>query len=188
MKQLSILNLFLSFIALMAFWLIMSGIYEPMQITQGVISVAIVIAVNHQLKLHKFFDDEIDDLRELRFYYVPFYVIWLLKEIVLAGLHVAAVIVFPWRQVETYIIKFKVDLPSAHARMILGNSITLTPGTLTIKITGNEFIVHALTPKSFQGITSDTMPKKVFKLFSNEDQPVIYDLEIINKEDQIKQR
>ncbi len=188
MKKLSYVNLVLSFIALMGFWLIMSGIYQPMQIAQGVISVAIVMAVNHKLKLHKFFDDEMDDLRLLRFYYVPVYVIWLLKEIILAGLHVATVIIFPGRQVETYILKFKVDLPSAHARMILGNSITLTPGTLTIDITEDEYIVHALTPKSFEAITSDIMPRKVLKLFSTEEIPVIYDIQILNKSEQIKQR
>jgi multicomponent Na+:H+ antiporter subunit E len=185
MKKLSLINLFLSFVALMAFWLIMSGIYQPMQIAQGVVSVVIVIAINHKLKQHKFFEDEMDDLSQLRFQYTPIFLIWLIIEIVKAGLHVANVIINPNRSIETYILKFKVDLPSAHAKMILGNSITLTPGTLTIDITGDEYTVHALTPKSFEGITSDVMPRKVLKLFSSEERQVVKDIRIISKSDQI---
>lgn len=169
----------------MTFWLIMSGIYQPMQIAQGVVSVVIVIAINHRLKQHKFFDDEMDDLSQLRFHYTPFYLIWLVFEIIKAGLHVANIIINPNKTIETYILKFRVDLPSAHAKMILGNSITLTPGTLTIDITGNHFTVHALTPKAFEGITSDKMPKKVLKLFSTEDRPVISDVRILSRSDQI---
>jgi multicomponent Na+:H+ antiporter subunit E len=169
----------------MTFWLIMSGIYQPMQIGQGVVSVVIVIAINHKLKQHKFYEDEMDDLSQLRFHYTPFYLIWLITEMIKAGLHVANVIINPNRSIETYILKFRVDLPSAHAKMILGNSITLTPGTLTIDISGDHFTVHALTPKSFEGITSDEMPKKVLKLFSTEDRPVISDVRILSKSDQI---
>jgi multicomponent Na+:H+ antiporter subunit E len=185
MKKLSLLNLFLSFVALMIFWLIMSGKFQAMQIAQGVVSVVIVIAVNHRLKQHKFFEDELDDLSQLRFHYTPFYVLWLVVEIIKAGLHVANIIINPGKSIETYVLKFRVDLPSAHAKMILGNSITLTPGTLTIDISGDHFTVHALTPKSFEGITSDEMPKKVLKLFSTEDRPVISDIRIISNSDQI---
>lgn len=188
MKQLSLFNLALSFIALMIFWLVMSGIYKPVQISQGVISVIIVIAINYKLKRYKFFDDEIDDLKELRFLYIPWYVIWLIIEIIKAGLHVAYVIISPGKQVQACILKFKVDLPSAHAKMILGNSITLTPGTLTIDIKGDEFIVHALTQKSYEGISSDVMPRKVLKLFVNEDRQVIHDVRILNHADQIANR
>lgn len=188
MKQLSVFNLFLSFIALMAFWLVMSGIYKPVQIGQGVISVLIVIAVNYRLKRYKFFEDEIDDLKELRFIFAPWYALWLVSEIIKAGFHVAHVIISPRKKVRTYLLKFRVDLPSAHARMILGNSITLTPGTLTIDIKGDEFIVHALTPKSFESISSDAMPRKVLKLFLNEDRQVVHDLRIIYNADQIAKR
>ncbi len=188
MKELSVLNLALSFIALMAFWLIMSGIYQPVQITQGVISVLIVIAVNYRLKRYKFFEDEMDDLGKLRFHFAIWYVIWLVAEMVKSGFHVALVILSPERRMRTYVLKFKTDLPSAHAKMILGNSITLTPGTLTIDITGDEFTVHAVSEKSFESITSDTMPRMVLRLFEKEERPVVHDLKILNRAEQIKDR
>lgn len=188
MKQLSILNLSLSFIALMLFWLVMSGKFQFAQIGQGIICAFIVIAVNYRLKHHAFYDDEMDDLAQLRFHYAPVYVLWLIKEIILAGLHVASVIVMPNRSVKTYVLTFRVDLPSAHARMILGNSITLTPGTITLDITDDKFIVHAITPDAFGGIVDDTMPRRVLKLFSKEDRPVIHDITYYHDADKLPWR
>lgn len=188
MKQLSIFNLTLSFISLMLFWLVMSGMFQFAQITQGIICVIIVIAVNYRLKHHAFYGDEMDDLAQLRFHYAPVYVIWLIGEIIKAGLHVASVIVMPKRSVQTYILTFRADLPSAHARMILGNSITLTPGTLTLDIAGDLFTVHALTPDSFGGIVDDSMPRNVLRLFSKEDRPVIHDVSIYHDADKLPQR
>ncbi len=188
MKQLSLFNLTLSFFALMLFWLVMSGMFEAPQLIQGVVSVGLVLAINYRLKQYKFFEDEMDDLKSLRFHYAIFYVFWLVWEIVKSGLYVASVILSKKMPIETYILKFRVDLPSAHARMILGNSITLTPGTLTIDIEDDLFTVHALTPKSFEGIIDGTMPDKVLRLFSTEDRNVIHDIQVLNQpeENQIR--
>lgn len=188
MKQLSLLNTSLSFIALMTFWLIMSGMFQIPQISQGILSVVIVLAINHSLKRHKFFDNEIDDLGVLRFHYAIIFPVWLMKEIVKSGFYVARVILFKGNPIQTYIIKFRCNLPSAHAMMILGNSITLTPGTLTIDIEGDEFTVHALTRDTFSGIVSDEMPRKVLQLFDKEDRPVIHDIRILNKAEETRRK
>lgn len=188
MKQLSLLNISLSFIALMTFWLIMSGMFQIPQIGQGIFSVVVVLAINHSLKRYKFFDNEMDDLGSLRFHMAVIYPVWLMKEIVKAGFHVARVILSKNKPIQTYIIKFRCKLPSAHAMMILGNSITLTPGTLTIDIEGDEFTVHALTQDTFAGIVSDEMPKKVLKLFESEERPVIYDIRILNKAEDTRRK
>lgn len=165
----------------MTFWLVMSGMFQAPQIIQGIISVTIVIAINHKLKSHSFYHDEMDELSQLRFHFAAWYAVWLLAEIVKAGLHVAMVIVNPRRSIQTCMLTFRVDLPSAHARMILGNSITLTPGTLTVDIEEDRFTVHALTPQSYEGIVSDTMPRQVLKLFQKQERQVIHDLRIINR-------
>lgn len=164
----------------MTFWVIMSGFFDWFHITLGVISVSIVMAVNYRLKQTRFFDDEMDDLKELRIHYALYYIFWLIIQIVISGIHVASVIIRPKMPINTHIIKFRVDLPSAHARMILGNSITLTPGTLTIEIRDDQFTVHALTPKSFEGIVDESIPSRVLKLFTKEEHKVIHDLKIIN--------
>ncbi|REL33584.1 hypothetical protein DYD21_09235 [Rhodohalobacter sp. SW132] len=178
MHKLSTYNLTLSFISLMAFWLAMSGILDFVHILFGVITVAGVMALNYRLKMFHFFKDDMDDLRELRFWKAPIYAIWMFGQIILAGLHVLRVIGSPRMHIETTMVTFKVNLPSAHAKMILGNSITLTPGTLTIDIVGDTFTVHALDKASYEGIIDDTMPKKVLQLFENTDRPVVSDVNI----------
>lgn len=158
----------------------MSGFLDAIHLGMGVATVMGVMYINYRLKSHRFFDDDMNDIKELRFIYAVWYVIWLFGQIVLAGFHVVSVIIRPKMPIHTTLVTFRADLPSAHARMILGNSITLTPGTLTIDIEGDKFTVHALDDKSHEGITSDIMPRKVLKLFENNDRQVIKDVKIIN--------
>ena len=176
MKNLSLVSVVLTFCSLMGFWLIMSGHYDPIHIGMGVLSVILVLYVNHGLRRYSFYSDEKDDLSNLRYGYLIYYLGWLAWQIIASGFHVAGVILKKSLPISTYIVKFRADLPSAHARMILGNSITLTPGTLTIDITGNEFTIHALTPQSLSSVVNDDMPSRVARLFSREKKSIVYDV------------
>ncbi|MGM0545477.1 MAG: Na+/H+ antiporter subunit E, partial [Bacteroidota bacterium] len=151
----------------------------------GIISVGIVMGINYKLKTFSFYDNETDVLKELRFFYAPYYFGWLLVQIVISGIEVAKILLSPSLPIQTSMVRFKVDFPNPHCKMILGNSITLTPGTLTVDINDDEFIVHAITPSSFEGIASDQMPQKVLKLFTTEKQPVISDFEVIESKEEL---
>lgn len=178
MNKLSFFSLTMSFISLMIFWIVMSGFLTAIHLSLGVLSVASVMYVNYKLKVHRFFDDDMDDLSELRFGRAFIYFFWMFYQIIVAGFHVLIVISRPKMPIETTIIQFKADLPSAHAKMILGNSISLTPGTLTIDIEGDLFTVHALDTKSYEAITSDIMPRQVLKLFEKTERQVVSDINI----------
>lgn len=186
MKSLSFRNLAISFTTLMAFWFIMSGFFDPIHAAMGAGSVTAVLALNYQLRKHKYFEDEVDVLDELRYVRLFLYSFWLLYQIIVSGIQVARLILTPSLPVEPQMIRFKVNLPSAHAKMILGNSITLTPGTLTVDITGDEFLVHAIVPKAYQGIIDDTMPKKVLNLFTKEEYPVVSEVKVISGKQQME--
>ena len=185
MKKLSFVSGILSFCGLLAFWLVMSGHYDPIHIGMGVVSALVVMYVNHSLRRHSFYSDELDDLINLRYGYLIYYVAWLGWQIIASGFHVAGVILRKSLPISTYIVRFKADLPSAHARMILGNSITLTPGTLTIDIQGNEFIVHALTTKSVSSVVDDSMPSRVARLFSREKKAIVYDVRFYSSPEEL---
>lgn len=157
----------------------MSGYFDAIHLAMGVATVSGVLFVNYQLKAHRFFDDDMNDIQELRFGRAVYYICWMIVQIVVAGFHVAFMIVRPKMPIHTTILIFKVDLPSAHARMILGNSISLTPGTLTIDIVGDTFTVHSLDRTSHESITSDQMPRQVLKLFEKEERQVVKDLKIM---------
>lgn len=143
------------------------------------------MAINYRLKKHAFFEDETDVIKDLRFFYMPWYFGWLLMQIVISGIQVAKILLSPSLPIETSVVRFKVNYPNPHCKMILGNSITLTPGTLTVDIRGDEFIVHAISPASFEGIASDTMPQQVLKLFTSEMHPVVSDFEVIYSKEEL---
>lgn len=183
MKKRSVFSLLVSFALLMSFWLVMSGFFEPLQIGMGVVCVLIVMLVDAKLKNLHYEADDHDVLPQIRFGYGLYYIGWLVWQIVISGIHVAGVILSRRQVNQTAIVKFNVDLPSVQARVILGNSITLTPGTLTLDIQGDEFTVHALFPESYAGIVDDSMPQHVLKLFTADVRPVIRNVRITHQED-----
>ncbi len=180
MGRISFISLGLSFVSLMIFWLVMSGLYDVIHISYGIISVITVLAINYRIKSHRFFEDEIDDLLHLRFLKVATYIPWMFIQILKSGFHVAWIII-TGKKVFPSVVEFNADLPSAHAKMILGNSITLTPGTLTIDIKGDKFIVHAFSDNSFESIINDEMPKKVLGLFEKSDRKIVTNVIIKKK-------
>jgi len=185
MSKFSFFSITLSFISLMLFWIAMSGFLDAIHLTFGVLSVGGVLMLNYQLKKHRFYTDDMDNLDELRLFRAAYYFFWLIYQIIIAGFHVLGIILRPSMPIEPSIIKFRVDLPSSHAKMILGNSITLTPGTLTIDIEGDLFIVHSLDDASFESLKNDEMPRQVLQLFEKEDRSVIRDFEIIKSAEEI---
>ena len=71
----------MSFLSLMIFWIIMSGFLDLIHLSMGVATVAGVLYVNYQLKSHRFFDDDMNDLGELRFGRAVYYFFWMIVQI-----------------------------------------------------------------------------------------------------------
>jgi multicomponent Na+:H+ antiporter subunit E len=72
----------------------------------------------------------------------------LVKEIVVANLQVIRLILDPKleEKIHPQMVRFPVGLKTSFTRMLLANSITLTPGTITVRLHPDTFVVHALTP------------------------------------------
>ncbi len=68
----------------------------------------------------------------------------LLKEIIKANYIVIKKIASARYEIEPAVVRFRVDLKSSFARILLANSITLTPGTITVSLEGDEYVVHCL--------------------------------------------
>ena len=73
-----------------------------------------------------------------------FYLALLFIEIVKANLQVIRLVLSPVIEVEPCLVRFRTDLRTEAARVALANSITLTPGTLTVSLEGNDLLIHAL--------------------------------------------
>jgi len=75
--------------------------------------------------------------------YVPYFFYWCM----LANLDVAYRVLHPDVPIRPGIVKVKTNLKSEMAKTFLANSITLTPGTLSIDIDGQDFYVHWINVK-----------------------------------------
>ena len=165
----------------MLFWLLLSGHYDLMHISLGVFSVFLVMLMNYPLRRRLFAMEEERSatLSFSRLQRLSFYIPWLLWQIIVSSIQVAYVVLHPRCPIDPALLRFKTKLKNVSSKVILGNSITLTPGTITLEIEGDEFLVHALMDISSTGIIDGTLPGQVAKLYEREPGQVIYDVEII---------
>jgi len=164
---------------LIAFWLVLSGLMDAFHITLGIISVALVILVNYRLRNYCFFREETSPGPPLNLFRFLIFIPWLVKEIIIASLQVAFIVLHPRVPTNPAVLRFKTRLPNMRAKVILGNSITLTPGTLTLWIKNDEFLVHSLADVSSNSILSGALPLQVARLYLERPEDVVHDLAII---------
>lgn len=158
-------NLAIQFALLMGLWLLMSGHYDAFHIGAGVASALLVTAVNFRLNKFFFIRDDLCQSAPIRVRRLFVYIPWLLWQIVVSSIQVAAVVLHPRMPADPALIRFRTRLPTVASRVILANSITLTPGTLTVELDGDAFFVHALTDVSFTGIADGSLPGQVARLY-----------------------
>lgn len=86
---------------------------------------------------------------------------WLIKEIIKSGWEVTKIILHPKLPISPTLVRFKPTQRTAVGLVIHANSITLTPGTITIEANGNEFFVHGLTRNGAEGAVDSEMDRRV---------------------------
>lgn len=90
---------------------------------------------------------------------------WLFLRIVASSLHVTKLILNPSLRIEPKLITYESRLNHQAAVVMLGNSLTLTPGTITVEIEGTQLIVHAIDEASGEDLTSGRMERKIAWVF-----------------------
>lgn len=156
---------------LMAVWLILSEHYDLLHVLYGVFSVAVVTWLNLRLRALPLVENEPAGVASVRIGRLLLYLPWLLWQIIQSGVYVAYKVLQPRLDVQPEILRFRSRQPSVMAKVILGNSITLTPGTLTLDIRGDTFYVHALTGAVAHGLSDGNMPHWVASLYHKECPP-----------------
>lgn len=163
----------------MVFWLVMSGHYDLMHVSFGIFSVILVLLINHPIRKHLFSLGEHPAALKLSLVRLTYYVPWLLWQIVVSSLQVAYVVLHPKCPIDPAVLRFKTSLGNTSSKVILGNSITLTPGTITLEIEREEFLVHSLMDISSTGIIDGTLPGEVAKLYERRPGQVVRDIKVI---------
>lgn len=145
-----------------ATWLLWSGLYLPTVLVLGALSCLLVTLLAVRIG---FFDDQVYTLHLGP--QLPRFWLWLLKEIVKANFQVARIVLSPRLPIKPCIVNVDAsDLPAA-TQATLANSITLTPGTLTLDIDRGYIEVHCLTAETAAEISEGEMLRKARKLAGN---------------------
>ena len=152
---------------LFGFWLLLSGTFQTKFLIYGILTAVISAWVTYPLLLlpsadetKKYFVFGFNPIKLLIYFF------WLMWQLVLANVDVLKATVRPEIEINPRIVKFRYQTDNPMAKVILANSITLTPGTVTIDVTDDGvFYVHALTDGAADGLNGG-MQKMVGWLLS----------------------
>jgi len=139
-------------VVLFGLWLVLSGHTEPLLLAFGVVSTLLTIWVAARLGVIDAEGQPLALLGRLLRYWA-----WLMGQIVLANLDVARRILAPDLRIEPSVIRVASGKRTDLGRALLANSITLTPGTVSLRVSDDEIEVHALTREAADGLLSGHM-------------------------------
>ncbi|MEZ5274979.1 MAG: Na+/H+ antiporter subunit E [Opitutaceae bacterium] len=150
----------LTFCLLFLLWLVLSGLFDAFHLTLGIISCGLVTWLSSDFL---FEDRSVTSGNRIRqFARLPGYSLWLLYQIFLANLYVLRIALRPAGigDLRPQVVRFKTHLKTDFAKFVFASSITLTPGTVTIRIDGDEFFVHAISEYTALGLEGE-MEKRI---------------------------
>lgn len=140
-------------------WLLNSGHYTPLFTALMLVSVAFVVLIARRMDI---VDQESLPLR-IALRIGPYY-LWLFKQLVLSNIDVVKRI---WRgpdAVDPLMETMPISQSTDVGRVILANSITLTPGTITVELNDDSVTVHALSPEGWESLRDGDMDQRVSSL------------------------
>lgn len=153
MKSSYLKQLIANSLALYSVWLMISGKYDLAHLVLGVMVSCGVAWLNTGYPHSPFHN--FPWARQI--VYAP----WLFFRVVESSLHLAKLILSPSLPIQPKLITYRSHLKHQGAIVLLGNSITLTPGTITVEINGNQLLVHAIDAASCEDLTSGRMERKI---------------------------
>ena len=149
------------YLLLVAFWIILNGRWTTEIFVLGLLFAALVYGF-----AHKFMG--LTWQREKSFWkhfcWAVQYLVILLKEIIIANLTVLKIVLSPGKKVHPVIVSFDTPLKSHFLQVILADSITLTPGTITVRLYEEKFEVHCLDESMAEGLNDSVFVKMLKKL------------------------
>lgn len=131
---------------LFAFWIVLSGLFDAAHLLVGALSTGAVALVSRDMQLLRADANgaRAVHLASVSWLRLLWYSLWLLREIAVANWQVLRIVFHPALPIDPALVRFRTYLRSDLGQTILANSITLTPGTVTVDVSENEFLVHTL--------------------------------------------
>jgi multicomponent Na+:H+ antiporter subunit E len=143
----------ITFAIMLAFWVVLSGMFDAFHLTLGVFCCLLVAHFSGKL----LFEDLQIKIRSRQAFGMLVYAPWLLWAILLSSLEVAYIVLHPQmlEKMDPQLIRFKTRLKSTFARVTFAQSITLTPGTITVSLQDDEMTVYALTRSAAESLPGE---------------------------------
>lgn len=153
----------LTFLGFFPVWILLSGRFDLFHLLLGVISCLLVAYFSSDLLFSSL------NYKRMPYYFPRFllYIPWLIYQIFLASINVMYLVFHPRMMeiIDPRVFKFRSKLNDHLALTTFANSITLTPGTVTVYTTDfGDFTVHALDRKSKEGLPGE-MEERIAKIF-----------------------
>lgn len=146
-------------LSLAVFWLLISDYNTMLILSLGAISIAFILYIAHRMDV---VDHESQPLHlTLK---LPGFKVWLVKEIILANILVVKHIWLGNKTISPTLTSIKITQKTDIGKVIYANSITLTPGTVTVDLEGDQFMVHALLGESIKDLEAGEMNRRVTQL------------------------
>ncbi|MDX1519631.1 MAG: Na+/H+ antiporter subunit E [Gammaproteobacteria bacterium] len=143
-------------------WLLLSGHYTALLLSLGLASVLLVVFIAHRMDVA----DQEGHPVDLRIIRLLAYWGWLLKQIVLSNIDVCRRILHPRLPISPTIVRLPCSQPDDLGRVIYANSITLTPGTVTLSVDREAVEVHALSQEAAEELAKGEMDRRVTRIMN----------------------
>lgn len=149
------------FVLFFLIWIIFNG-----QLTWEIAAFGVAVSALIYWFTCKFlgYSPRTDLLMARKLFQVLQYVFILIKEIIKANFEVIRMITSSRYEIEPAVVRFRTDLKTTPARILLANSITLTPGTITVLLEEDEYVVHCLDKSLAEGIDSSVFVSLLRKM------------------------
>ncbi|MCU7930178.1 MAG: Na+/H+ antiporter subunit E [Candidatus Thiodiazotropha sp. (ex Codakia rugifera)] len=144
-------------IYLIVFWILLSGHFEPLLLGLGVASVLLTVYLASRMNI---IDHESYPLHLASRY--PAFFVYIIIEIVRANIDVVKrIIISRGKTISPQLVEIPVPQKTDLGRVIYANTITLTPGTLSVSLAKDKVVVHALTRKSAENLFSGCVARHI---------------------------
>ena len=155
-----------TFILLFLFWLLLSGHYDLFHIAIGFFCCLLISYTSSDLLFVHVGTDDTHMIIPRLLTYIP----WHLYQIIISNIYLAKLVFSPLSRLNPRILSYQSKLTNGLALVTFANSITLTPGTITIDLDEGTFYVHAIDDKVADDLLSGEMEDRIDKVFS----PIAY--------------
>jgi multicomponent Na+:H+ antiporter subunit E len=150
----------------MLVWIAFTTTFASQELITGIVVTAIISLFSIPL----FTCCTLKILAPKRIFYMIWYLFVFVRELIKSNLDVARRVISPSLPINPGIVKFKSKLPTEYSKMVLANSITLTPGTLSIDIIDDTFYIHWIDvkttdPEKAYTEIAETFEKILLKIF-----------------------